>query len=282
MIEKNSGIGINTVVCCTNIKPIDMIYTKKLNLLLAYCAMALVFTSCSKKDSDEDVAGTSTLAIRMTDAPANYDAVYIDLQSVEITGSAGNATLLNVNAGIYNLLDFANGVDTLIASGNLQAGKIAQIRLILGSNNSVVVNGISFPLSTPSAQQSGLKLQVHNTFVAGVAYQLLLDFDAAKSIVVTGNGSYSLKPVLRVIESAVSGAIKGVVLPAGMHATVTADNGTSSYSTVTNLTGNFLLQGIPSGTYNVTVTPNLPFLPVTVSNVSVSTGVVTDMGNINL
>jgi hypothetical protein len=218
----------------------------------------------------------------MKDAPGNYDVVFIDLVGVEITGSVGNATLLNVNPGVYNLLDFANGMDTLIASGNLQAGKIEQIRLILGNNNSVVVDSVSYPLSTPSTQQSGLKLQVHETFIAGVAYQLLLDFDAAQSIELQGNGSYQLKPVIRVIETAISGSIKGRVLPVGVQSTVTANNGAAFYSTITYVNGNFLLRGIPAGSYTVTILPPNPFSEVTVNNVSVITGAITDVGNINL
>jgi hypothetical protein len=253
---------------------------KQLAALLSLCV--LLTASCSKDENNNSTVGTSSLSIRMTDAPGNYDAVYIDLKSVEITGSAGNATLLNVNPGIYNLLDFANGADTLIASGNLQAGKIEQIRLILGSNNSVVVDSVSYPLSTPSAQQSGLKLHVHETFIAGVSYQLLLDFDAAQSIVVQGNGSYQLKPVIRVIETAISGSIKGRILPVGVQSTVTAGNGTASYSTVTDMNGNFLLQGVPAGSYTVTITPPSPYSVVTLNNVSVTTGAITNLGNINL
>ncbi len=238
--------------------------------------------ACSKNENTNMAPGTASLSIRMTDAPANYTAVYIDLKAVEITGDAGKSTLLNVNAGIYNLLDFANGVDTLIATGSLQAGKIEQVRLILGSNNSVIVDSVSHPLSTPSAQQSGLKLQVHETFLAGVAYQLLLDFDAAQSIVEQGNGGYQLKPVIRVIDMAISGSVKGRLLPAGVQSTITANNGTAYYSTVTDLNGYFLLRGIPSGVYSITITPASPFSPITLNSISVTTGSVTDLGTINL
>ena len=259
-------------------------YTMKLrHLIIIILSLPGFFIgSCSKDEDTNSVPGISSLSIRMTDAPGNYNAVYIDLQGVEITGSAGKATQLNVNAGIYNLLDFANGMDTLIATGNLQAGKIEQVRLILGSNNSVVVDSVSYPLSTPSAQQSGLKLQVHETFAAGVAYQLLLDFDAAQSVIQQGNGNYQLKPVIRVIDVAISGSIKGRILPVGVQSTITAGNGSASYSTVTDLNGNFLLKGIPAGTYSVTITPPGPFSSVTLNNISVATGVVTDMGTINL
>lgn len=251
-------------------------------MIVMLSVFSLLIASCSKDDKSDTDPGTSSLSVRMTDAPANYNAVYIDLKGVEITGSAGNATLLNVNAGIYNLLTFSNGMDTLIATGNLMAGKVEQVRLILGDNNSVVVDSVSYPLSTPSAQQSGLKLQVHEEFLAGVAYQLLLDFDASQSIVQQGNGSYQLKPVIRVIDIAISGSIRGRVLPAGAQVTITANNGIQAYSTVADLNGYFLLRGVPAGSYTVAINPPAPFLVITLNNVSVTTGAVTDLGIINL
>jgi hypothetical protein len=53
-------------------------------------------------------------------------------------------------------------------------------------------------------------------------YTVLLDFDANKSIVKQGNGTYSLKPVIRTIEQAISGAVKGKITPVGTMAVVEA------------------------------------------------------------
>ena len=61
------------------------------------------------------------LSVRMTDLPGNYDEVNVDIRGVEVTGNGGSVTL-NINPGIYNLLDYANGVDTLIATGDVPAG----------------------------------------------------------------------------------------------------------------------------------------------------------------
>ncbi|HYV95083.1 MAG TPA: DUF4382 domain-containing protein [Chitinophagales bacterium] len=249
----------------------------KNKLLLSALVVITVLLGACKKDEK----GTSTLSIRMTDDPANYDAVYIDIEGVEITGEGGGVTVLNVNAGIYNLLDFANGVDTLIATGNLNAGTISQIRLILGENNSVVVDNLTYPLSTPSAPESGLKLQVHDEFVAGIAYAILLDFDANESIVQQGNGSYQLKPVIRVVDVAISGSIKGAIIPAGINCSVSASGNGFTYTTYCDADGNFLLQGIPPGAYQITFTPELPFLPITLDNVNVTVGAVTDLGVIS-
>lgn len=241
--------------------------------------MGIVMNSCS-----DDTAKSYPVAIKMTDAPGPYDAVFVDVQGVEITGSGGETVVLNAKKGIYNLLDLSNGVSALIATDTLETSKVEQIRLILGSNNTVVLDGINYPLSTPSAEQSGLKLQVHQTLQQGILYEILLDFDANKSIVATGNGTYKLKPVIRTIQTAISGSIKGKISPVGL-AVVTAVSATDAtlfYSSNVNINGEFMVMGLPAGNYNVTITPILPLLPAIKSNVLVSSGLITDVGTIVL
>lgn len=254
----------------------EIMILKKIMFVL-FLGLQLVFVSSCKNESDK-----AHLSVRMTDAPANYDAVNIDVQSVEITGSTGTIVILNTNNRVYNLLNLSNGVDTLLATGDFDAGKISQIRLILGTNNSVTVDGVVYPLNTPSAMQSGLKLKVDKTFEAGVTYSILLDFDASQSIVVQGNGSYQLKPVIRTIETALNGSIKGSISILGTIATVSAVSNGVTYSSVTNANGQFLIAGLPVGTYNVTITPDLPWLPVIKSNIAVTLGASTNLGIITL
>jgi hypothetical protein len=243
-----------------------------------YFILLMVAFACKKEKQDETPPLNPTpYHIRMTDAPAAYLAVNIDLQSVEVTGN-GSTVMLNVTPGIYNLLHFSNGLDTLIATGSLTMTKVEQIRLILGSNNTIVTSTGTYPLKTPSAQQSGLKLNVHHTLQPGVDYYVLLDFDAAQSIVENGNGDYSLKPVIRTIESALSGSIRGKISQPGVAATVTASSGAASYSSVVNANGDFVIAGLPAGSYTITVIPVLPYVPVSVANVNVSVGVSTNVG----
>lgn len=242
--------------------------------------LGFIVTSC-----DKDTPANYPVNVRMTDAPGPYDAVLIDLQAVEITGNDGHAVMMNVNAGIYNLLDFSNGMDTLIATGALEVATVEQIRLILGPDNSIIVDGVSYPLSTPSAEQSGLKLQVHQALEAGVLYSIVLDFDANKSIVLTGNGTYKLKPVIRTIETAISGSIRGTVAPIGTLAVVTATasiDSTMSYSSNVTATGQFMLMGLPAGTYSLKVTPALPLVEFIQNDITVTTGVTTTLDTIIL
>ena len=246
--------------------------------VVLFVVLSLNLSSC-KKDSS---TSSYPYNVRLTDAPGPYTAVNIDLQGVEVIGSDGKAVSMNIHSGIINLLNFKNGMDTLISTGNMQVATVNQIRLILGTNNSVVVNNVQYSLSTPSADQTGLKLQVHQTLQAGVQYNVQLDFDANKSIVLQGNGTYSLKPVIRTIEAAISGSIQGAITPAGILALVTVTSGNLSFSSNVNLSGNFMLMGLPSGTYSVIVTPVLPSNPVTITGIIVITGVNTNVGTIAL
>ncbi|MEZ4951636.1 MAG: DUF4382 domain-containing protein [Saprospiraceae bacterium] len=116
-----------------------------------------------------------------------------------ITDDGRDSVDIGANAGIYNLLDYQGDLDTLIGSATINALRIEQIRLVLGEENTIMVDSTIHDLKTPSAQQSGLKINVHEDVSDLDVYNLLIDFDAEKSVVEQGNGNYLLKPVIKVI-----------------------------------------------------------------------------------
>ncbi|CAN5427032.1 hypothetical protein BH09BAC3_BH09BAC3_06620 [soil metagenome] len=247
--------------------------------IILFFFLGLFWIGCSNESK------TSTLEVRLTDAPGDYEEVNIDIQRVEVNNTDGNDAWksLDINRGVYNLLKLTNGLDTLLGRIELPAGRITQIRLVLGANNSVKVGGQKFSLNTPSAQQSGLKINVQAQLTEGVTYKILLDFDAARSIVKTGNGSYNLKPVIRSLVAAQSGGIKGTVSPfaaaPAIFAIVGQDTVATSYP---DGTGKFLLRGVPAGTYVVSFIPKPGYQPLQKSNVTVTTGNVIDLGNVTM
>ena len=173
---------------------------KKKLLPLAFVALSVLgYTSCSKNDDNSP----STLQVRMTDAPTALEQVNVDIQSVMIkyrdddNDTLKNWVTLNTTAGIYNLLALQNGVDTLLATGVVPERQIKEIRLVLGTNNTVKNNGSIFPLTIPSGGQSGLKIKFSKKLNAGIN-PLLIDFDAAMSVSQNGSGQYILKPVIKV------------------------------------------------------------------------------------
>lgn len=233
----------------------------KLKSLLLATVVAFAFASCTD-DENGNEEGSAQLAVRMTDAPGDYDHVWVDVEDVMIKTEAAIGeeeaeweSLPNVETGRYDLLQLTGGVSQLLVDAEIPAGYLDQIRLVLGPDNVVVIDGEEIPLATPSAQQSGLKLQVNQELEAGENYEYLLDFDVDESVVITGNSGYILKPVIRMSAIANAGSIMGKVHPTDFQSLVKAKNASHTISAYTDATGNFVLHGVPAGTYQVTVTP---------------------------
>src|SRR4051812_15538735 len=108
-----------------------------------------------------------------------------------------------------------------------------------------------------------------------------MDFDASKSIVLNGNGEYILKPVIKVVSAPISGSILGTITPltavpaSAMAISITTPADTFT-ATANIYSGQFLMLGVPAGTYSLIVAPMLPFNAVTIHNVVVVTGHTTD------
>src|SRR3990172_7656429 len=211
--------------------------------------------------------GQGTLGVSMTDAPAcGFDAVNVTVIKVRTHQSssasdtdAGWTDITLSPARKINLLDLSNGVLQSLGETPLAAGHYTQLRLVLDPNtaagltNSVVpTGGVETALVTPSAVQSGIKLINQFDVAAGERVDLLLDFDACKSVVKRGNGTYALKPVIKVIPFVPNG-IKGFVDTAllGSDVMVTAQqNGEIKQSTAPiAISGEFFLARIDPGDY---------------------------------
>lgn len=222
---------------------------------------SLPFVISCKKNNNEG-RGNARLQVYLTDAPGDYEAVYIDVKDVmiNVTGDTINGwqSLSGVNAGVYDLLKLVNDDDTLLADALIPTGRLHQLRLVLGTENYVKIEGTPqlIKLETPSAQQSGLKLNIQQDVVDGILYTIVLDFDVARSIVKTGNSKYILKPLIRTVLNAVGGSIKGVVMPKDFPTAVFAINGIDTVaSTFTATNGGYLIKGLPAGSYSVYYLP---------------------------
>lgn len=242
------------------------------------CFVVFGFVSCQ----EATIESQTPITIKMTDAPANYDAIYLNVDRVEVLTSGGKETF-SVTADPFNILLYRMGRDTVIASGGVPPGTIQEVRLVLHEEgNTIVVDGVESALKTPSGQSSGVKLKVHDELRPGIAYTLLLDFDAAQSVVRTGNGQYLLKPVIRAIPEDISGVITGQVVPLESYANVYAIAGTDTVGMIIDDQGKFWLPGLSAGIYKLTFDPLEPYLPQTIENMILGEGDVKDVGTVVL
>ncbi|MDX2247833.1 MAG: DUF4382 domain-containing protein [Bacteroidia bacterium] len=173
---------------------------KQKTVLFTMLFALLATFSCESDKIHPDNTAKSYLQIRLTDNPLNVDEVNIDLLQVSIkTKNTQGFVPLNTYPGIYDLLKYQAGQDTLIVNDTLPPGEIQEVRLLLGTNNSVMVDSVLYPLKVPSGMQSGIKIKFTQILVQDSLTNVTLDFDAEKSVVDQGNGGYLLKPVITAI-----------------------------------------------------------------------------------
>ncbi len=236
-----------------------------------------LLASCDLSDDLSNEPGT--LQVFLTDAPGNYDEVWVDIQEVRVHRQAdaeeedSGWRTINDQPVRVDLLELTNGNYEILGEAELEAGTYSQIRLILGDQNELVIDGEVHHLTTPSAQQSGLKLNINAEIEGGENYTLLLDFDASRSIVRAGNsGKYILKPVIKAVNLAQTGAIGGSIEPAEALPWVYAiANEDTLAGTQATDEGDFLLIGLENGTYQVSIVPSVEgYNSEVVSNIEVS------------
>ncbi len=238
---------------------------------------ALALAACGGGGGGDDGGGQGTLKVSMTDAPAcGFSNVFVTVNKVRVHSSAsaeasagGWVDIDVVPARKIDLLSLTNGVLTVLGQTALPAGNYQQVRLVLDANrgggagalaNSVVpIGGTEQALDTPSAVQSGIKINRPFTVAKGTLTDLVLDFDACKSVVTRGNGTFGLKPVVTAIPTIVSGEVNGVVSGAPGARVYAERNGVVVKATLADANGNFKLspieQSSTAGPVDVVVVP---------------------------
>lgn len=245
-------------------------------------------------------SGKGTMRVSLTDAPScGYDSVFVTIAQVRVNqggdadpSGGGWIDIPLARPQRVDLLTLTNGVLFPLGEAPMPAGKYQQMRLVLADNtaanplaNSVKpTGGVETPLDTPSAQQSGLKINMNVDVPAGQVLDVVLDFDACKSVVKRGNsGRYNLKPVLTVVPivnsggQRVEGWVDASLAGASTFVSVQAQ-GLQVKASIPDSTGRFVLFPVPVGIYDLIVTSPGRATAV-VTNVPVGATAVTSVGS---
>jgi len=264
--------------------------------LLALALFTIIsFSSCQK--NERSASGITGLQVYLSDGPGLFDKVNIDVTAVEAKIDTSMGTRhddrhgdddddrddnrrsddfgfwqsLSAKPGIYDVFTLRNGADTLLGTGNV-TGTIRKVRITLGTNNSVVKNGVTYPLVLANETGNYLYVKVRSEHHHDSASQakVWVDFDIARSIY-EKNGTFYLKPVLRPFCDKNFAAIEGKVLPAAAGAIVKAYNGSDTSTAIPNADGKFKIRGLQPGNYSVLFDGNNGYKDTTV-NVTVTVG----------
>jgi hypothetical protein len=232
------------------------------------------------------------MSLKMTDAPGDFQEVNLAIiqvsahlagvESAGETDSTAGWQVLRAESMNVDLITLRNGVFTTLALAQVPAGHYTQIRLKLGAGSNVVVDGTTHPLTVPSGLQSGYKLVGSFDVPANGLLDLALDFDAARSVVLTGSGSYMLKPTVRVMPVSTAGSITGQVLPASVTTSVYAIQSADTIGTAVTSGGFFAVHVLPAGTYSLAFHPSAAYRDTTLANITVNAGAATSVGTVQL
>jgi hypothetical protein len=262
---------------------------KKINRLVAAATVfsIVLFYSCQKEatvdNSITDLNKAHAVTIYLIDDQTPvFDSVFIDMQQLQVklqddTLPNGGWVNVKIRAGVYNILKFRNGLDTLFATGTLPNGKIKKIRLTLGTQNSVMKNGQRFALNVKDDDRMvEANIEPGNFEITNNGQILFwIDFDASRSIQTDNSGSgngngFRLKSHIKIFTKSKTGEIEGRVLPKEADALVMAINGTDTTMAVPNDDdGEFKIVGLNAGIYRVYIDGRNNYLDSTITNVIV-------------
>ena len=259
--------------------------------MIRFCALALFAASVVFYSCQEDVAGNTATDINKPHAVTIYltdhqtpvfDSVFIDIRRLEVkleddTLPNGGWVSLSINPGVYNILRFRNGLDTLFATGTLPNARVKKIKLVLGTQNSAMKNGQSFLLRVNDDDREVIANLESTNFEITPDGQVLfwIDFDAGNSIQPdnsgpgTGNG-YRLKSHIKIFTRSHSGRIEGRVLPRFADAIVKAVIGSDTATYIPDDDdGEFKIVGLIAGTYKVLIDGQNGYNDTIINNVIV-------------
>lgn len=198
-------------------------------LPVALLIMGCVAVACSKnavensnpsidnpQNTSSTANGSKNLSVYLTDAPGRFDAVYIDIASVEVKVDTsihqhddhfgdgdrdedndskradtsaqgrdqyGKWVSLNFTPGLYDVLALRNGLDTLLAKGTI-SGTVRKIRFTLGEKSYLVKDSTQYPLTIVNARKNNylyVNLHQENRQEDSTKVGIWIDFDLGRS-----------------------------------------------------------------------------------------------------
>ena len=215
-----------------------------------FIALSFVMMSACSGGGGSGSTGTGTLALSLTDnSTEEYRAVYITIKNVEVhLGGNENSPNswqtvdlpIDPDTGLpkerltVNLLELVNGVREDLGIAELKTGHYTQMRLIIDSESDDTINILSqnhphanyvidqsnptniYELKIPSGFKTGVKIVGGFDINTDQTTELILDFDACRSVVQAGNnGQWLLKPTIKIASLEDFSIINGTVTATG-------------------------------------------------------------------
>ncbi len=141
---------------------------------------------------------TGTIEVRVTDAPGDVEKILVTVSEVKVHKAStdeedGVWITLGIDEDPFSLLEL-EGLELTLATEEVAAGKYTQLRMTIFEVWVTLEGEDPVEATVPSGE---LKFVRPFDLEAGGTIALVVDFDADKSVVVTGAGKVIFKPVVK-------------------------------------------------------------------------------------
>lgn len=220
-----------------------------MNQIKLFCILLIsifILISCGGGGGGSGSGGTGSLALSLSDSSTeDYEAVYVTIRNVQVhlggnENAPGNWLTIDLpddpDTGMpmeritVDLLELVNGVREDLGIAELESGHYTQMRLIIDTipDDSINILSQSHPyanyvidqsnppnvheLNIPSGLKTGIKIVGGFDISTNQTTELILDFDACRSVVKAGNsGNWLLKPTIKIARLEDFSIINGIV-----------------------------------------------------------------------
>jgi hypothetical protein len=245
--------------------------------------------------TDETERSSGLVNFFMIGSGGDFDEIWLEILGVEVktTGSRGTddtqpVFLPNIQSNKrVNIAGFTANSQFLIGRSEFSEGSITNINLILGDNNSVVLNGQEFPIQFSNTAEENLSFPVNFPISGGISHDVILDFDAFRSFLISEGlePNIIMNPLIRPFLSLERGRANGNISPTNIRVAIIATDEEDSIITTTQpQSGNFSLRGLEEGImYRAYIVPfDQSYRPELVDSIQVTERSITQLESITL
>jgi len=265
---------------------------------------SLLLGACKKENVQTPPSNNSkagTFQVRMTDAPGDYEGLFVEIDKVEAYLENKGWVTLNGTSQMVSVLDLTNGNETNIAyNTKVEAGVYSKVRLTFGDENRLKLNSSSeqglklgegmsatgmldLEVSADMTTLNQVVIEIDEKVDAQTGANVLLDFNVAESIIENESG-FILNPIIVNIEDEQTG-LRGRIEGAVQAAVMLNGQGTS-VSTYIDQNGDFLIRGLKEGTYTMLINAEVDGQNTnevkTIPSIVIVQGRIQNMGTVNL
>lgn len=185
----------------------NIVKMMKLFALLPLTTICALMAGCNGSST------SGTLSLGVADTPADSaKSVVVTFTGVRLQGASGPAKKFTFSPKQIDLMATQNGNAASLLNGVVvPAGNYQWVSLLMANGSQATItltDDTVHTLSIPSGSQTGLKLVSGFTVAAGSQADFTIDFDLRKALTLA-NGTYTLKPAMRLINNQQVGTIAG-------------------------------------------------------------------------